>query len=199
MIKIETLINGPLETNSYLVISGEECLVIDPATRDVLDLVEELGLSVLAILNTHGHFDHISGNRLFSAPIYIHPYDAEMLLDPELNLSTMFGMEVTSPPMASPLEEGKVKIGPIELRVLHTPAHTKGSVCLLIGDALFSGDTLFRGSVGRTDLPGSDYESLQASLVRLLELPDEVRVYPGHGESTTIGEERRTNPFLCEI
>ncbi len=199
MIKVETLINGPLETNSYLVISGEECLVIDPASRDVLDLVEELGLSVVAVLNTHGHFDHISGNRLFSAPIYIHPYDADMLLDPELNLSTMFGMEVTSPPMSFPLKEGRVSIGPIEVTVLHTPGHTKGSVCLAVEGILFSGDTLFRGSVGRTDLPGSDYESLQTSLVRLLELPDEIRVCPGHGESTTIGEERRTNPFLCEI
>ena len=156
------------------------------------------------IVNTHGHFDHISGNGLLKdtlkAEILIHKDDACMLTDPSRNLSYMLGLTIISPKPDRLLEDGeKIEVGELQLIVMHTPGHTEGSISLFCKEenAVFTGDTLFAGSVGRTDLPGASLQKLLKSLNdKILKLPDETIVYPGHGGKTTIGRERRTNPFL---
>ncbi len=207
MLDLKIFTNGNFATNTYLLIltsnqtKANKVLIIDPATSEVKDLVDEMNLEPVMIINTHGHLDHIAGNLFFDqVPIFIHKDDASMLTDPELNLSAVFGEEVISPLPARMLEDGDViDFEGINITVIHTPGHTPGSISLKIGNVLFSGDTLFSGSVGRTDLRGGDYQQLRLSLKRLMSLPDEIAVYPGHGEPTTIGKERISNPYLCNI
>ncbi len=199
-MEILRIVNGDLETNSYLIIEGNAGLVIDPATKIVKDKVDDLHLDVVAVINTHGHFDHIGGNKFFSCPLYIHVLDAPMLTDPELNLSSHFFLSVFGRLPDYKLNgDQELTIGPFQMKILHTPGHTPGSICLWLANALFTGDTLFKGSVGRTDLPGGDYEALRFSLRKIISLPENLMIYPGHGEVTTLKEEIETNPFLCEI
>ncbi len=194
------IVNGELETNSYLIVAGKEAIVIDPATQIVKTKVDDLGVDVIAIVNTHGHFDHIGGNQFFSVPIYIHTLDAAMLTDPNLNLSIHFSLSIVSPPGDYAFSKNeRLNIGPFDIEVIHTPGHTLGSVSLLIDHALFTGDTLFKGSIGRTDLPGGDYEAMRSSLLKLASLSGDLMVYPGHGEITVLKDELESNPFLCEL
>ena len=206
---VKRFIVGPLETNCYLIIceDSKESMIIDPGTygdeyRTVLERVIKDGLKVKFIVNTHGHFDHIMGNRLIKektgASIMIHRQDLAMLTDPSLNLSRMLGLRVTSPPADIILEDGDTfKVGDEEFRVIHTPGHSRGSVSILGNDAVFTGDTLFAGSIGRTDLPGSSLRDLTRSIMdKLMRLPDQTKVYPGHGPESLIGLERRSNPFV---
>jgi len=206
---------GSLFTNCYLVACEREleALVIDPGFSEAEEerIFREIikhGLRVKYIVNTHGHVDHISGNlkvkRKTKAYLAVHYEDAEMLTNPTKNLSRMLGLTVVSPPPDIMLKDGdKIKVGSLELEVIHTPGHTPGSISLYCRKekVVFTGDTLFAGSVGRTDLPGSSYEKLMSSIrEKLLALPDETVVYPGHGEKTTIGKERMENPFIvCSI
>ena len=206
---VRRFIVGPLETNCYLVVceDSKESMIIDPGTyggeyRTVLERVIKDGLKVKFIVNTHGHFDHIMGNRHIKektgASIMIHRQDLAMLTDPSLNLSRMLGLRVTSPPADIILEDGDTfKVGDEEFRVIHTPGHSRGSVSILGNGAVFTGDTLFAGSIGRTDLPGSSLRDLTRSIMdKLMRLPDQTKVYPGHGPESLIGLERRSNPFV---
>ena len=195
MLQMQTLVLGMYETNCYLLWDDTqgECLVIDPGYQPetVIKAVKALGKTVAAILLTHGHFDHVGAVRqIFSeydCDIYLCPADCKM---PEM---------MTAGPLCytNKLQEGDVlSLAGLTVQVLHTPGHTPGSVCFLVEDHLFSGDTLFAGSCGRTDLPCGDWDTLAASLNRLKNLEGEFTVYPGHGEETTLSAERRYNPYL---
>jgi len=204
MIEVITIKVGPWETNCYLVTpkGGEESMIIDPGAEPERILSQVRGLNVRYIINTHGHSDHIGANRAIKevsgAKILIHRDDASMLTYPRENLSLLWSQEITSPPADRLLEGGeKIRLDGISWKVIHTPGHSPGGISLLGDNWLFSGDTLFARSVGRTDLPGSSWEVLLESIrEKFLTLDDQVIVYPGHGPSTTIGEERRWNPFL---
>ena len=203
---IETLVVGPLAVNCYLVGDEQtrEVVVIDPGgnARDILDTLLRDKLKPIAIVNTHAHFDHIIAlteiRAETGAPFYLHAAEAKVLASAQLGAS-MFGFPMSQPaPAEHLLHDGdEVRVGAIALKVLHTPGHTPGGICLWGDGHVFVGDTLFQGSIGRTDLPGGDYATLMASIRdKLLTLPDETVVHPGHGEATTIGEERQFNPFL---
>jgi hydroxyacylglutathione hydrolase len=206
---LEMLTVGTLFTNCYIVgcIETLEGLIIDPGfNRDneadrVLKKADQHHLKVKYIVNTHGHPDHTAGNSILKeatgAPILIHELDAPKLTDASQSLAGLFGLRVTSPPADRTLKEGDtIKAGKVQLKVLHTPGHSKGSIALLGGNVVFTGDTLFAGSIGRYDFPDASFKDIMNSLKRLATLPDHMRVYPGHGPMSTIGQEKRSNPFL---
>jgi glyoxylase-like metal-dependent hydrolase (beta-lactamase superfamily II) len=197
---------GPLQSNSYLLADEvtREAALFDPGmeSEPVADILARERLIVTAIINTHGHFDHVFGNAYFKAktgaPLLMHRADLDLVKRLE-EQSLYFGFRATpSPPPDRFLEEGdEVRVGGIRLRVLHTPGHSAGGICLVTDGTAFVGDTLFAGSIGRTDLPGGSAETLLTSIrEKLLTLPDDTVIYPGHGPATTIGHERRHNPFL---
>ena len=202
-IHIEQLPCGLLQANAYIVSDGGEAFIVDPggSEKALLSLLESRALALRAILLTHGHFDHIGAVRALKAatgaPIYIHEDDAPMLTDARLNLSGVFAFPLTQVP-ADVLLHGEEELPLLgcAVRVLHTPGHSAGSVCFVLGDALFTGDTLFRGSVGRVDGPGANPRVYPYSLKRLWMLPGEYTLYPGHGESTTMREEKQLNWYF---
>lgn len=195
-------------TNCYLVACEEtgEAAVIDPGgeAERILKAVAERQLKVRYIINTHGHIDHVGANgrvkEATGAQILIHAADAPYLLDERRNLLLYLPEARGSlAPADRTLEEGEViSLGTtVRLTVLHTPGHTPGGICLVGDGLIFTGDTLFAGSIGRTDLPGGSYAELLRSIrEKLLVYPDETIIYPGHGPSSTLGAERATNPFL---
>jgi len=201
---------GMYLTNCYVVGCEEtkEAIVIDPGfdrekeAEEVLTFIEQNGLNVKYIINTHGHADHTAGNGIIKkatgAPILIHEGDAIMLTPIAKTFSRVFGLRVTSPQADGTLHDGDViQVGCIKLVVLHTPGHSKGGISLLGENFVFVGDTLFAGSIGRTDFPGASFEEIMQSIkTKLMPLPDRFTVYPGHGPPTTIGEEKKHNPFL---
>lgn len=204
-MKIKSLVVGPVAANCYILSDATgEGAVIDPCgdAAAILDYIKQEKIKVKVILNTHGHSDHIAANDevrdATGAPLYIHPADMNMLIDPRANLSVFMGEAVTSRPAEYRLEEGDtVRFGTSELKVLHTPGHSPGGVCLIGDGVVFSGDTLFAESVGRTDFPGGSTEQLiQEIKEKLMPLPDDTLVYPGHGPATTIGWERQYNPYI---
>lgn len=198
---------GEFMANCYIVACDEtrQALVIDPGVPDpwIQSCVTDNGLTVVGIVLTHGHLDHIGGvdwvKGWSGAPVSVHEADADYLTSPALNGSLYFGTRVQASPADRLLRDGdEVEAGNLRLRVIHTPGHSPGGVCLYRPGHLFAGDTLFAGSIGRTDLPGGDYHTLIQSIQgRLLTLPPETVVYPGHGPSTTIGDEKAYNPFLA--
>lgn len=210
-MKIETLVVGPLATNCYFLQSKDlhEAVVVDPGgdPRRILETIAKTDNNHLTIVNTHAHGDHIQGNAFLvestGAPVWAGDKDALALTDPKLNLSAMMGLPIISPPATRLLKHGdSVDFGTSHLVVLETPGHSQGSLSLYSSDqgVLFCGDTLFRAGIGRTDLPGGDFEQLLGSIRdRLFTLPDETIVYPGHGPMTTIGYEKTHNPFLLQI
>ena len=203
---IQTFVVGPLQSNSYLVVDerARQAAVIDPGmeSESVLEVVRHEGLRVESLIITHGHFDHVFSSAAFKAEtgaqVIMHPDDVPLLLEmPET--ARFFGFKAPPPPQPDRLvREGDViKVGDLALRVLETPGHTPGGISLCLDNAVFVGDTLFAGSVGRTDLRGGSLDALLRSIrTRLLTLPDWTVVYPGHGAATSIGAERRDNPFL---
>jgi len=182
----------------------KEAVVIDPGDDgdQILIALAKSALKVKYLINTHGHFDHVGANKAMKeathASIGIHPDDAPMLN--ELSRSAaMFGMSAENSPAPDILlnQGDRLSFGDITLEVIHTPGHSKGGICLYTKGYLFAGDTLFKRSIGRTDLPGGDYDTLIASIrTKLFTLPDDTIVYTGHGPETSIGDEKRMNPFL---
>jgi len=201
---------GMYLTNCYVLGCEEtkEATVIDPGfdkdreAKEILNFIEQNGLHVKYIVNTHGHADHTAGNGIIKkatgAPILIHEDDAIMLTPVAKTFSRVFGLRVTSPPADKALRDGDViQVGRVKLVVLHTPGHSRGGISLLGEDFVFSGDTLFAGSIGRTDFPGASFEEIIHSIkTKLMTLPDHFKVYPGHGPVTTISSEKKHNPFL---
>ena len=203
---LETLVVGPLAVNCYLVgdEATREAIVIDPGddARDILDTIRRGRLIVKAIVNTHAHFDHVGAlsevREATGAPFMLHADEAPILGAASAS-AAMFGIKIADPKPADRLlrEGDEVRVGNLALKVLFTPGHTPGGICLLGGKCVFVGDTLFQGSIGRTDFPGGDYGTLMASIRdKLLPLPDETVIYAGHGAVTTIGEEKQVNPFV---
>jgi len=199
---IESVCVGPFQVNCYVLAGqrGGKAVLIDPGDqeRKIRKLLEKHDLTAALIVNTHGHIDHIGANDPFGVPVYIHELDRGMLQDARLNLSQMFMKPFVSVAESRPLRDNDtVELEGVNLRVLHTPGHTPGGISLVTQNVVFSGDTLFCRSVGRTDFPGADEGQLFASIrTKLFTLPDDTLVYPGHGPSTTIGEEKQENPFL---
>jgi len=191
-------------TNTYLLWDeiSKEAMLIDPADKSSLLLDVIQGLNLKYIVNTHGHGDHIGGNQYLKentqAKLAIHELDAAMLIDPHQNLSTHWGAQLISAAADIMLTDGDIlKLGDKEIKVIHTPGHSRGGICLLVDDLLFCGDTLFAGSIGRTDLPGGDYATLiNAIKTKLLVLDESTKVFPGHGPETTIEDEKVGNPFF---
>ena len=218
---IEPLTLWLAATNAWVVAPqgpGGECVLIDapPEPGPILQLLAERELRLVALISTHGHIDHIGGvgsvvhAQDHTVPVHIHDDDKHMLLDPAGTGGQLGryleGLDLRPPELIEGLDDGTIVKGAgMSFEVLHTPGHTPGSVCLLasINDSdpiLFSGDHLFQGSIGRTDLPGGSFEQLMDSMARkILPLADEIPVLPGHGGGTTIGRERFTNPFLVEL
>jgi hydroxyacylglutathione hydrolase len=197
---------GPYEVNTILVWCErtKKAALFDPAgdSEFMIEQIERKGLTLLYLINTHGHLDHITENHViksrFHVPLLIHPLDRPMLTDPAKNLSLLTGDPVISPDADDTLEDGDlVEIGEESLRALHVPGHTPGSLVFYQPGLLIGGDTLFAGGVGRTDFPGSSEELLYERIrEKIYSLPENTIVYPGHGPSTTVGEERRYNPFV---
>lgn len=203
---INTLAVGPIMANCFIVgcPTSRQAAVIDPGAEAdrILTALAREKLTVTHLINTHGHFDHVGANRrmkeITHAELSIHRLDAPML-DHLARQAAAFGMATDDSPAPDRLlEEGDtLAVGEISLRVIHTPGHTPGGICLLTDGAIFVGDTLFAGSVGRTDFPGGNFEALQHSIQeKLFPLGDALKVYTGHGPATTIGQERRYNPFV---
>lgn len=195
----------PFDENCYVVSDDTgEGVVIDPGgmAKEILAYIREAKLSIKAVLDTHGHCDHIGANDAIrdatEAPLYIHKEDAAMLSNMRLNLSAFMGFKALSRPAEHLLSEGdKISFGQTELEVIHTPGHTKGGICFVGDGVAFTGDTLFAGSIGRSDFPGgSEVELIGNIKKKLLALPDETKVYAGHGPSSEIGWERKCNPYL---
>ena len=195
MLQIHTLPLGSYQTNCYIIHekSSPSCCIIDPGYHPevILEKVSDLGLTVEAILLTHCHFDHVGAVKQIAAET-----DCDVFLCAEdLSMPPMF--TAGKPYYTKSYAEGDtISLAGLTISVLHTPGHTPGSVCLLIENSLFSGDTLFAGSCGRTDLPGGSWATILKSLHRLRELELDLEIYPGHGQSTTLAEEKLYNPYL---
>ena len=194
------------DTNTYLVWDEDsmEAMLIDVAapSKEIINEIKSLNLKLKFLINTHGHGDHIGGNKSikqnFDIQLLIHEDDAETITDPHKNLSTFWGDGIISPSADIKLKGGeKFKLGNKELTIIHTPGHSEGGISILIKNLLFSGDTLFAGAIGRDDLTGGDYNTLVKSIrEKLFKLPDDTIVLPGHGPITTIGREKKGNPYV---
>jgi glyoxylase-like metal-dependent hydrolase (beta-lactamase superfamily II) len=208
---VERIVVGALEANCYIITApgSLDALVIDPGAEPerILDRVRALGVHVVGVIHTHGHFDHISATEEVLAglpapvPTFSHASDAYLYTREARAMGAAFGYPVTERPLTPDqtlVDTMSIPFGAHRLTVIHTPGHTPGSVSLLCpGRFVISGDTLFRRGIGRTDLPGGDEDAIYESiLTRLYPLAPALRVYPGHGDATTIGEERQRNPFV---
>lgn len=203
---LETVCVGQMQANCYILASRENssAIIIDPGEeeRKIRRVLDKHNLRPAFIVNTHGHIDHIGSDDKFQLTVYIHRDDEALLKDPGLNLSHFL---LSAYSVKSPLklleDKENIELEDIRLRVIHTPGHTPGGICLLLekpeNKILFTGDTLFSGSIGRTDFPGADERQLIKSIKdKLFPLSSDTLIYPGHGPSSTIGEEKKNNPFL---
>ena len=205
---INTYVAGPVQANNYLVVDevSKEAILIDCSdyVEEIIDYVKKNNLKVKYILLTHGHFDHVLGinrmNEVLGAKVYVHEGDKEQVVNTRA-VMTMFGLPtegVENPKITATLSDaGELTLGNQVIKVIETPGHTPGGVCYLIGDCLFSGDTLFHGTIGRTDLPGGNFQQIKHSVKDVLFALDEnIKVYPGHGEPTSIGYEKKFNDIV---
>jgi hydroxyacylglutathione hydrolase len=203
---IHKLTLGLFGVNNFIIhsSSSSKAILIDACedSQSILNKISELNLELVYLINTHGHGDHIAGNaeiiRQTGAQLMIHPLDEPYLSDPQLNLSTWLGAKLESPPSDRLLNEGDmVELDDIQLKVLHTPGHTPGNITLVSGDVAFVGDVIFRESIGRTDFPGSSHHQLIETIrTKIYTLPDNTTLYNGHGPETTVGHEKKYNPFV---
>ena len=192
-MQVHTLALGAYQTNCYIVQNEDRCFLIDPGyeAARILSFLEEKGLKADAILLTHGHFDHVGAVRELAAEldckVYIH--EGDLSLPPQFTAGALYYTD---------LYKGGITIeaAGLDVFVRHTPGHTPGSVCLLVENVLFSGDTLFAGSCGRTDLPGGDWSAICESLRRIARMPGNFKVCPGHGDATSLSFERKNNPYM---
>jgi hydroxyacylglutathione hydrolase len=210
MLQIHTIVSMPFQENTYIVWRPDrrDALVIDPGMEPgaILAFLDEHQLVAAAILNTHGHADHIAGNEAMKdryppSPLVIGINEAALLTDANLNLSASFGMPIVSPPADQLVNEGDVlDFAGIRLEVREIPGHSPGHVVFIVHESpiiVFGGDVLFRGSIGRTDFPGGSFERLASGIrTKLYTLPDDTVVYSGHGPTTKVGHEKRTNAFV---
>jgi len=203
---IKKIVLGLLSTNCYIVAckKTKEALIIDPAidSNVIINQLKDNNFKLKYIINSHGHWDHIGGNRLlkekFSATLLIHSFDANMLTNPKNNLSLFSGNPVQSPPADAFLEDGHhFKVGYLDFLVMHTPGHSPGSISIKINQKVFTGDTLFANGIGRTDLPGGSMSEIKQSIKeKLAGLSSGCEIFPGHGPVSTIGEEIKNNPWF---
>ena len=195
MLKVHAMALGAYQTNCYIIHDEavKSCCVIDPGYDAdlILDKLDDLGLTLEAILLTHGHFDHVGAVKELASEtgcdVYLHPDDLAM--PPMMTAGPLYYTKTYT-------EGTQLKLAGLDITVLHTPGHTPGSVCLLIGDTLITGDTLFAGSCGRTDLPGGDWATIRASLNRLAGIEANLWVLPGHGGTSQLRDEKKYNPYL---
>jgi hydroxyacylglutathione hydrolase len=210
VLEIHTIVSMPFQENTYIVWRPDrrEAIVFDPGLEPdaILTFLDERQLTIAAILDTHGHADHIAGNeamkaRAPEAPLVIGIHEAALLADADLNLSAPFGMPIVSPPADILVNDGEtLDYAGIQLETREIPGHSPGHVVFVLFDKpniVFGGDVLFRGSIGRTDFPGGSFDTLADGIrKKLYTLPDDTVVYPGHGPVTTVGHEKKTNSFV---
>lgn len=205
MAEYESIVVGELEVNCYLIYSREskKCFIVDPGDEGskIIDEVNELGIEPEGVILTHAHIDHCGGVSQiiseFGIPLIMHKKDMD-ILNSGINqeISEALGLHMAPQPDRF-FEDGEELLSEgLAIKIIHTPGHTPGSVCLSTGNLLFTGDTLFAGSIGRTDLPGGDFKTIQSSLDRLRSFPPETVILPGHGDSSTLKRELEFNPFL---
>ena len=206
---IKTIVTGPFQENSYLLIDklSNKCVLVDPGdeAQKIINYINEKHILPIAIINTHAHLDHIGAiseiKAEYSIPFYLHT-EEKPILDSYLVSCRMFGMKPAESPSVDEWlnASGELLIGPFKFLIIETPGHTPGGCSFLIDDIIFVGDTLFQGSIGRTDLPGGDRKILDKSLIKLInKLNPKATVYSGHGPSTSIGFEKINNPFLIQL
>lgn len=205
-MKISNLPSGPLDVNTYLVIDekSKKGFVVDPGgyNPELKKQVEKDGIEIEYIILTHGHGDHIGGvhkhlEDFSNAKVVAHESEKEMLEDDSMNMSAALGIPISITPDLMVKDGDTLQIGTMKLKFLHTPGHSQGGMCISVGDVVFSGDTLFYQSVGRTDFAGSSFRALAESIhKKLFTLPDATKVFPGHMGPTEIGHEKENNPFV---
>lgn len=203
---VHKLTLGLFAVNNFIVHSpySSKAILIDACDdyESILAKISKLNLDLVYLINTHGHGDHIAGNeeiiKQTGAKLMIHPLDEPYLYNPNLNLSSFMGIELKSPPPDRLLNEGDViELDDIRLNVLHTPGHSPGNITLVSGESAFVGDVIFRESIGRTDFPGSSHQQLIETIqTKIYTLPDDTVLYNGHGPETTVGYEKKHNPFV---
>jgi glyoxylase-like metal-dependent hydrolase (beta-lactamase superfamily II) len=203
-LTLKTFITGSIENNCYLVYdeASRKAFLIDAPEDNngaVREFIKENRLSLDFLILTHAHFDHIDGLKDFKTRIYVHNKDERLLNDPTLNGSLMFGPQISITQGYDFIEDGRIlDFCGQKIQIIHTPGHTPGSICVKLNNWLFSGDTLFFNSIGRTDVPLGSHSALIKSLKeKLMSLDDDLIVYPGHGPATTIKQERENNPFIA--
>lgn len=205
-MRVETFVTGPIQVNTYMIYDevSKEAILLDVggSVNEIVSRIDDLDLKIKGIYNTHGHFDHILGAKelqeKLNIPFYVHKGDKLMVENLE-NIMSMYGMGYAQPPTINDFldENTELKLGETVVKIIETPGHTEGGVCFLVDKMLFSGDTLFLESIGRTDLPGGDYQTLKNSIrQKLFTLPEDIKVFPGHDVSTSIGHEKQYNMMV---
>lgn len=202
-MRIDIIPVGQMQANCYIVSSDtKNAILIDPGGEysKIASFLKNQKITPKFIVHTHGHIDHIGADNEFGLPIYIHKLDVKLLKDPEKNLSSFLMLPFKVNKNIREVKDLEIiTLDELKLEVIHTPGHTPGGICLKADKLIFTGDTLFSGSIGRTDFAGASSDQLIKSIIsRLLVFPDDTIIYPGHGEASTIGKERKSNPFLCK-